>query len=373
MKNLNILPIVYLFILTLGLNSCTKEAGIKEVEKLSAADCPRLASLTAEKKEILYTVSTFAGADQQYNYNVVNGVLCKARFGLLWGIAIAPDGTIYISDRQIHNIRKISTKGVVSTFAGEPVGGGFCQGGEDGIGTAALFCSPLQIVIDKAGILQVIDQTGLNTIRKISPSAEVSTFINGFTRESGYQDGPLAEAKFEEYLRNIAVSNDGSVYLNEGNNLIRKISTNAIVSTYAGQVPVNGQPQQGYQDGPKENALFGYITDMAFGPDGRLYFCDHGNKKLLKITTAGIVETLADVAVNSIAISEKGVIFAASGQQVFEINTNGTVQIVAGNGTSDYKDGVGTEARFRDINYMAIHKNYLYMTDGSTVRRMNIE
>ena len=371
MKILQVSTILSLFIITLGLNSCTKEAGIKEAPKLSAADCPRLASLTAEKKETLYTVSTFAGVDQLYNSRVVDGVLCKARFGLAWGIAITPDGTIYISDSGIHNIRKISTKGIVSTLAGEPRGGGFCLGGDDGIGTAALFCSPFQTVIDNASNLLIIDQTGF-AIRKISSSAAVGTLISA-SREFGYQDGPLAQAKFNVYFRNIAISSDGSIYLNEGNNLIRKVSTNGIVITYAGQIPVNGQPQQGYQDGPKENALFGYITDMTFGPDGGLYFCDHGNKKLRKITPAGLVETLADVEVKSIAVSEKGVIFAASGQQVFQINTNGTVQIVAGNGTSDYKDGVGTEARFRDINYMAIHQNYLYLTDGSTVRRMNIE
>ena len=372
MKNLNILPIVYLFILTLGLNSCTKEAGIKEVEKLSAADCPRLASLTAEKKETLYTVSTFAGVDQLYNSRVVDGVLCKARFGLPWGIAITPDGTIYISDSGIHNIRKISTKGIVSTLAGEPWGGGFCLGSDDGIGTGALFCSPFQLVIDKTGNLLVVDQT-LSRIRKISPLAEVSTFIGSYQRERGYQDGPLAQAKFDEYFRNMAIGTDGSIYLYEGNNVIRKINPQELVSTYAGQTPENGLIKKGYQDGPKENALFQNINDMTFGPDGSLYLCDNGNKKLRNITPAGMVETLADVAVNSIAISEKGAIFAASGQQVFQVNTNGTVQIVAGNGTSDYKDGVGTEARFRDINYMAIHKNYLYLTDGSTVRRMNIE
>lgn len=110
MKFLKVSTIISVFFLTLGFNSCTKEAGIKEAGKCSAADCPRLASLTAEKKETLYTVSTFAGSDQELNFNVVNGVLCKARFGLSSGIAIAPDGTIFISDSRIHNIRKISTK-----------------------------------------------------------------------------------------------------------------------------------------------------------------------------------------------------------------------------------------------------------------------
>ena len=373
MKKLSILPILSLFFITLGLNSCTKEAGIKEAPKLSAADCPRLASLTAEKKETLYTVSTFAGADQELNFLVVNGVLCKARFGLPWGIAITPDGTMYISDSQIHNIRKISNKGVVSTFAGEPVGGGFCLGDEDGTGTAANFCNPSKTVLDKEGNLFLINASGYS-IRKNTSTAQVSTFISA-SRETGYVDGPLSQAKFDRSFSSIAIGPDGSIYLYsyEETSLIRKITTNGIVSTYAGQIPVNGQAQRGYQDGPKENALFGDITDMAFGPDGELYFCDEANKKIRKITQAGLVETISDVAARSIVLTDEGTIFAASYQQVFRIGTDGVAHVIAGGNNSAHKDGVGTESRFRGIGSMAIHKNYLYLTDGSTVRRMNIE
>ena len=380
MKTIKLLIVLSIFLVTLGFNSCTKEAGIKETGKLSAADFPRLASLTGEKKETLNTVSTFAGVDQQNNFRVVDGVLCKARFGSPWGITIAPDGTIYISDSQIHNIRKINTKGLVSTFAGEPFGGGFCLGDEDGIGTAALFCNPSKIIINKVGDLLVIDQTGPNGIRKISPTANTSTFLKAFPREYGYVDGPLAQAKFDLFIICLGISSDGFTYLSEGSSLIRKISPEGIVSTYAGQIPINGQPQKGYQDGPKENALFGGLSDMTFAPDGSLYFCDVINKKIRRITSAGIVETvtsltepLPQVVYYSIAISDKGIVFIANSTQVFKINSDGIALAIAGSQMSAHKDAIGTEARFRDLKQMAIYKNYLYLTDGSTVRRMNIE
>ena len=371
MKILNGTIILSIFILNLSFNSCTKEAGIKEADKLSSADCPRLASLTTEKKETLYTVSTYAGIDLPYNNIVVDGVLCKARFGAPWGITISHDGSIYISDRFIHNIRKINNKGIVSTFAGDPVGGNY--GDEDGIGTKARLCGPREIVLNKEGNLLVIDQTcNEGAIRIISPSAQVSTFISN-TRDYGYQDGPLAQAKFGIFLA-LASGPDGSIYLYEPNNLIRKISPEGMVSTYAGQKPINDQIQRGYQDGLKENALFEGITDMTFGPDGSLYVCDYYNNKIRRITTSGHVETFADVDANSIAISENGIVFASSGQQIYKINPSGTVQIIAGNyATSEYKDGVGTQARFEYIVNLAVHKNYLYMTDGSMIRRMNIE
>ena len=374
MKTYCISTILALFFITIGFNSCTKEAGIKEVGKLSASDCPRLASLIAEKKETLYTVSTFAGENQPdlpLEGDIINGVLCKARFIRPNGIAIDPSGVIYIAD-QIHNIRKID-KGMVSTFAGSNDGGFFSTGDRDGFGLAARFWSPTKIVISKDGYLYMIDHTS-ESIRKISMASEVSTYI-GAGREPGYMDGLLAQAKFDTYFSSIAIGPDGSIYLYSyaETSLIRKITTTGIVSTYAGQIPVNGEAQRGYRDGPKENALFGDITDMAFGPNGGLYFCDAANKKIRRITQSGIVETISDVAVRSIAVTDEGIIFAASYRQVFRIDPNGIAQIVAGNGILAHKDGIGTEASFRSIADMAIYKNYLYMTDGSTVRRMNIE
>ena len=86
------------------------------------------------------------------------------------------------------------------------------------------------------------------------------------------------------------------------------------------------------------------------------------------------METIADVTARSIAISEKGSVFVASGVEVFRIDPNGILENIAGNeGISAHKDGIGTEARFRSIIHMAIHQNYLYLTDDSTIRRMNIE
>ena len=376
MKILKVLTILSLFIVMLGLTSCTKEAGIKEAGKLSTSDCPRLASLTAEKKEALYTVSTFAGENytspnQPGSGDIIDGVLCKVRFVIPYGIAIDPNGILYIGD-QISNVRKIDL-GIVSTFAGSTDGGGFDIGDRDGLGTNARFWSPAKIALNKNGTLYVIDQTN-SSIRKVSPTAEVTTYI-AYQRESGYQDGPLAQAKFDTYFSSIAIGPDGSIFLYSyaESSLIRKITTNGIVSTYAGQIPVNGEAQRGYQDGPKENALFGDITDMAFGPDGELYLCDAANKKLRKITQAGIVKTISDLAARSIAITDGGIIFVASYQQIFRIDPNGMAHVVAGGVNSAYKDGVGTEARFRGIRNMAIHQNYLYLTDGSTVRRMNIE
>ena len=384
MKSSKTFTLLSIFLIFTTFNSCKKEAEVKKADKVSATKCPRLASLTTVKSSALYTVSTYAGADYTsdrppFEGDIINGTLCDARFITPHGIAINPEGIIFISD-EISNIRQIDTKGIVSTFAGKTDGSAFDHGFEDGPGTVASFSGPTKIILHKDGYMYVIDQRN-TAIRKVSPSAGVSTFINLFPKY-GYQDGPLSEATFEYYLNSLAYGPDGSVYLHDGNNVIRKISPQGLVSTFAGQIPLNGEPQVGYQDGPKENALFGgYITDMAFAPSGSLYFCDGVNSKLRKITPAGMVETVTDlinplenwISQPSIAISQQGTVYLSNSSQIFRVGADGTLQVVAGGLTTEHKDGVGTQARFRGIKKMAIHNNYMYITDGTTIRRMNIE
>ena len=384
MKSTKSFTLLSIFLILATFNSCKKEPEVKKVDTVSATKCPRLASLTTVKSSALYTVSTYAGADYTsdrppFEGDIINGTLCDARFITPHGIAINPEGIIFISD-EISNIRQIDTKGMVSTFAGKTDGSAFDNGYEDGPGSVARFSSPTKIMLHKDGYMYVIDQLS-EAIRKVSPNAGVSTLINYYPREFGYQDGPLSEAKFDRRLSSLASGPDGSIYLYETNNLIRKITPEGLVSTFAGQIPVNGEPQVGYQDGPKENALFGGVSDMTFAPDGSLYFCDRLNNKLRKITPAGMVETVTDlinplenwISQPSIAISQQGTVYLSNSSQIFRVDVDGTLQVVAGGLTTEHKDGVGTQARFRGIKKMAIHKNYMYITDGTTVRRMNIE
>ena len=363
MKNQKIFLAISFLTISLSYFSCTKEAGVKEVNKLSAADCPRLASLKGDKKEALYNVITFAGSSTSPRGYIEDGILCKAIFQSPHGVAVAADGTVYVSDYFAHNIRKIK-QGMVSTFAGTTNGGGYIVGNNDGIGTDTRFNSPTKLILDKEGNLLLIDGEG-GGLRKISPSAQVTTIISS-KRELGYQDGPLAQAKFNGF-RSIATGSDGSIYLFD-NERVRKISPAGIVSTYADGKPVLNQP-----------AIFYDVSDMAMGPDGYLYICNASNYKIFIIRRAGVIETYANVrgpnnSLYSIAISDKGQIFVSSFNQIFQLNKDGTARSIAGGGNySGFKDGVGSEARFGFIVRIVIHENYLYVTDSGTIRRIKIE
>ena len=116
----------------------------------------------------------------------------KARFNTPHGIAIGPDGQIYVADTQNHVIRKINPKnGVVKIYAGIPKN----RGTVNGPTLKAKFNLPHSIAFDKTGNLFVTDR-GSHTIRKISADTkEVSTFA-GKKNEADYVDARGDRARF---------------------------------------------------------------------------------------------------------------------------------------------------------------------------------
>ena len=112
----------------------------------------------------------------------LDGTGGAARFRSPRGVAVGPDGNVYVADTSGNTIRKIKPAGVVTTIAGAA-----SQGSADGTGTAARFRAPAALTIDAAGNLYVAD-TNNHTIRKITPAAVVTT-LAGTASSPGSSDG----------------------------------------------------------------------------------------------------------------------------------------------------------------------------------------
>src|SRR5258708_32261337 len=113
-------------------------------------------------------------------------------------------------------IRTINPQGIVTTLAGKKK-----KGAADGKGAAASFLHPAGLAVDKKGNVYVADM-GNNKIRKITPDGVVSTFAG--TGMRGSANGEAAKATFYKPY-GVAVDNAGNVYVADyQNNLIRKIS-----------------------------------------------------------------------------------------------------------------------------------------------------
>jgi sugar lactone lactonase YvrE len=271
----------------------------------------------------------------------------QAQFSDPFGIAITPDGTIYVADAgESNRIRKIAPDGKVTTYTGG------VEGFADGSGFTASFNTPSGLALDRHSNLFVAD-TGNNRIRKISPEGQVSTIAGDGT--AGYADGPAALAKFNGPI-GVAVDMQGNVYVADSyNDRIRMISSDGQVSTVAGA----GTP--GYADGDRSAALFDTPCGVAVMTDGTIVVADTGNDRLRKISPQGNVTTitvtgnLQDLSSPvGLAVSHDNFLYVTEQDRsrVVQIAPDGTANVVAGN-IPGFGDGVD-EARFNQPMGIAI-------------------
>jgi len=156
----------------------------------------------------------------------------------------------------------------------------------DGSGAEAAFRAPEGIAVDRNGNLYVTEYWS-STVRKIAPDGTVST-LAGRNDALGSTDGSATEALFNR-PHGVAVGEDLAVYVSDmKNHTIRKISSLGLVSTIAGKAL-----EQGTADGPGAEARFCQPEGIAVSGDGTLYVADTYNFTVRKITNGGVVTTLA--------------------------------------------------------------------------------
>lgn len=226
-------------------------------------------------------VSTLAGGAEDRVSK--DGPAMQARFVGPDAVAVAPDGTIYIADSYANTIRKLDRNGMVSTLAGV-VGR---QGYADGKGRAAQFNHPVGIAVDPRTDDVLVADAYNNTLRRISPDGRVHTFA-GQAGVNDHRDGPIQQALFNTPV-GIAVDATGTIFISEYfNQDVRKITPGGQVSTLAGN-----PKQRGDADGQGRAALFRKPQQICLDAHGNIILADGGNHKVRRITPDGVVTTLA--------------------------------------------------------------------------------
>ena len=215
-----------------------------------------------------------------------DGTGATARFNLPSGVAVDRVGNVYVADQNNHTIRKITAAGVVTTLAGSAGVAGYANG----TGASARFIFPFPfrsgVAVDRVGNIYVAD-TGNDTIRRVTADGIVST-LAGIVGNEGHADGTAAEATFAMPL-GVAVDSAGSVYVADRNNAtIRKITAAGVVGTLAGTAG-----NFGHADGSGAAASFGLPSGVAVDGVGNVYVADQNNQTIRKVTAAGVVTTFA--------------------------------------------------------------------------------
>lgn len=328
------------------------------------------------------TVSTVAGLAPDYANGTTDGALSAARFSALGQIASASTGELYVADTVNSTIRKISRDGAVTTFAGKAGQ----RSNVDGAGDQARFDSPYGIALASDGNLYVSDAT-TNTIRKITAQGVVTTLAGSASGAPGYVDGTGTAARFN-YPAGLVVGLDGDLYVaDRQNHLIRRITPAGVVTTFAGNYPSVGTVD-GIGTAAVLNTPEGLALDAA-GNLYVSQSVRHGS--IRKIAPSGAVTTLAGGeggeanAVdgtgsaarfnqpNALAIDASGHVFVADGENhvIRKVTPDGVVTTLAGLAeAAGNADGTGRKSRFFSPPGLSIARDgALYVTSGTTIRK----
>lgn len=317
-------------------------------------------------------------------------------------IAVGPDHLLYVTDQQNHAIRRVDpVNGEVCTIAGTGESGYNDSGNSAGF--PPTFSYPNGVAVASNGTIYVTEN-GNDVVRRIvrnGASITVDTVAGttqpidsqahqqklNSTKEGleGFRDGAADQAAFRN-PDEIVVAPDGSLYLADPNNHairhLRQSGGQFVVETVAG----NGVP--GFIDGAAGVARFNTPTGLGISPDGSLlYVADTGNNRVRKINLlTGKVETLAgtgDFGADDgpgrlatfgqpigIAVSQAGIVYVSEfgGGFIRRVDPQGNVSTIAGGTGKKVKDGAGLDATFNAPRGIAIDGNVLYVADYENFR-----
>jgi uncharacterized protein (TIGR03437 family) len=291
------------------------------------------------KVSIYGTITTIAG-NGIAGFSGDGGPAHDAQFQLLTGVVADAAGNLYIADAGNDRVRRISTSGIITTFAGGGIGG------DGGQAASAKLLSATAMTFDNAGNFYILD--GLDSrVRKVSTGGIITTVAG--TGTSGYSGdgGPAASAHLLRPTA-IAVDASGNLYIAEGAPLIvvnpfpvgtsftpgqpriRRVSSDGIITTIAG----NGSPGYSGDGGPATSAqLSNYVEGVAVDAVGNLYIADTGNLRLRMVSPAGIITTAFGApspdpnaqlhADAGVAIDAAGNIYVADGDAVIRLQPAG--------------------------------------------------
>lgn len=300
-------------------------------------------------------VTTVLGGTTVHDGEVAtNGFLCGPG-----GLAVGPDGTLYIADVWNQRIRAIDPRsGVIRTVAGN---GARAYGGDGGPATAAYLGNPHDVAVDAQGRLLIAD-TRDGRIRRVDTDGTIQTIAGttlpwdgGAGRWDTGDGGPANSASFVQ-IEAVAVGPDGAIYVGDGIGRIRRIDgESGLIATVAG-VGIAGYSGDG---GSATQAKLGVPTAIAFDRAANLYFADKAYHVVRRVDTNGDIATVvgtgtagfspdgtpaAQASIHlpyGLAIAPNDTLYFAdsANNRVRAVMPNGRLMTVAGGAAGDGSDG----------------------------------
>lgn len=219
------------------------------------------------------------------------GPATQAQFNEPHGISMDELGNLYIADLGNHCIRRVDTQGIITTVAG--VGGEAGGGAQNGLpATTAKLFYPHSVFHDKNGHFYITDR-GNNRIRQVDANGIITSVAGGGVPGGPIRDGIVATMAVLNGPNSVFKDTDGNLLIADAlNNRIRRVDTSGIITTVVGTGstwnPIDGIPAV-------ESTIaspFSVFKDQR----GEMYITDTGNHRVRKVDLNGIITTIAGSA-----------------------------------------------------------------------------
>ncbi len=332
------------------------------------------------KVDSMGVITTVAGTPGESGYAGDDGLATQAKLYYPSSIAFSLDGqSMYIADYYNHRVRMVKN-GNITTVAGNGDGG---FGGDNILATSTSLYLPFGVaVLPTTGEL-VISDSDNHRIRKVDSNGIIATIAGTGTRTGDggapLGDNGLATNATLNYPAGIVVNSNGEIFIADQNNYrIRKIDTSGGITTVAG---TGGLGTSG-NNVPAISAKIGFIGGLAINSDDDLFMADQFNHCIRKVTgdsqsiitvagTCGtskgyngenVSATTAKLnSPRSVAVKSNGefVIADTDNHRIRKVTTNGIINTIAGNGFAEFSGGSGIafDTTFGDITSVTVTNN----------------
>jgi len=290
-------------------------------------------------------ITTVAGnGDRSYSND--GGPATNAALYFPAGVALDAMGDLFIADCINNRVRMVDTNGIITTVAGN---GSSTYSGDNSWATNAGLSSPIGVAIDGPGNLLVAD-AGNSRVRKVNAATGIITLVAGTGTNAFSGDGGLATNASLNLPAGIAADTSGNIYIADANNFrVRRVDNSGVITTFAG----NGRQSYCGDGGSATNAAlldpFGAAVDVS----GNIFIADTDNDVIRKVDTNGIISTVAGNGIHGfsgdrgpatnaklagpygVGLDAGGNILIAErdGNRIRKVDTNGVITTIAGNGT----------------------------------------
>ena len=305
-------------------------------------------------------IDTVVGTGTQ-GFSGDGGPATKAQIGLPTGVAVDSSGNLIIADFSNQRVRKVTSGGVIQTAAGIGIQG---YSGDGGPATSALLHLPTGVALDTTGNLFIAD-SGNFRIRKVATNGTISTIAGNGTRGYSGGGGQAGSAELNGPA-GLATDSAGNLFIADNfNQRVFKVTPGGVISTIAG----NGTPGYSGDGGPATTAQLNEPWGVAVDSAGNLFIADLVNNRIRKVTTDGVIHTVAGMGAAGysgdggpatmaqlnypvgVTVDSSGNLFIADSgnNRVRKVATGGTIGTVVGNGVPGFV-GDGAAANLAELD-----------------------